>query len=258
MAVYEFALLVTSAAILGAVVLPRLLADKPMSFPLIYVVAGYVVFTLPLGFPAPNPIENPGIAEHLTELVVIVALMGAGLKLDRPFDWRAWMSAWRLLGITMPLTIAAIATLGWAALGLHPATAVLLGAVVAPTDPVLASTVEATPLTADVDEEVDLTNQEGAIRFALTSEAGLDDGLAFPFTFLAVVMAGATLATSPEPWLSQWFVSTSATRSSSTSLRGWSSATLSRRRCSGGSRPRNWRGSWRARRRSAEPCSPTL
>ena len=70
----------------------------------------------------------------------------------------------------------------------------------------LASTVEATPLTADVDEEVDLTNQEGAIRFALTSEAGLDDGLAFPFTFLAVVMAGATLATSPEPWLSQWFV----------------------------------------------------
>ena len=51
-----------------------------------------------------------------------------------------------------------------------------------------------------------MTNQEGAIRFALTSEAGLDDGLAFPFTFLAVVTAGATLATSPEPWLSQWFV----------------------------------------------------
>jgi NhaP-type Na+/H+ or K+/H+ antiporter len=205
MAVYEFALLVTSAAILGAVVLPRLLADKPMSFPLIYVVAGYVVFTLPLGFPAPNPIENPGIAEHLTELVVIVALMGAGLKLDRPFDWRAWMSAWRLLGITMPLTIAAIATLGWAALGLHPATAVLLGAVVAPTDPVLASTVEATPPTAEVDEEVDPTNQEGAIRFALTSEAGLNDGLAFPFTFLSIAIAGATLATSPEPWLNQWF-----------------------------------------------------
>ena len=80
MAVYEFALLITSAAILGAVVLPRLLADKPMSFPLIYVVAGYVVFTLPLGFPAPNPIENPGIAEHLTELVVIVALMGAEFR----------------------------------------------------------------------------------------------------------------------------------------------------------------------------------
>ena len=212
MAVYEWALVVVSLAILGAVVLPRFFADKPMSFPLLYVVAGFATFSLPLGVPAPDPVEHVEYAERLTELVVIIALMGAGLKLDRPFDPRAWSSTWRLLGITMPLTIAAVALLGWQVLGLNPATAVLLGAVVAPTDPVLASTVEATPPTAETDEEVDPTKQEGAIRFALTSEAGLNDGLAFPFTYLAIAMAGVSLAStdlsspSSMAWLGEWFL----------------------------------------------------
>ncbi|WP_415383497.1 cation:proton antiporter [Halosimplex sp. TS25] len=217
MAVYDIALLVVSLAILGAVVLPRVLADKPMSFPLIYVIGGMALFSLPLGVPAPDPVESPVIAEHLTEMVVIIALMGAGLKLDRPFDWRAWAPAWRLLGVTMPLTIIAVAGLGWFFLDLHPATAVLLGAVVAPTDPVLASTVEATPPTAETDAEVDPDDQEGEIRFALTAEAGLNDGLAFPFTYLAIVMAGVSLqatesAGSAEaalgslmPWIAEWF-----------------------------------------------------
>lgn len=112
MAVYDIALLVVSFAILGAVVLPRVLADKPMSFPLIYVLAGAAIFSLPLGVPTPDPVESPVLTEHLTELVVIIALMGAGSKLDRPFDWRAWGPTWRLLGITMPLTILAVAGLG--------------------------------------------------------------------------------------------------------------------------------------------------
>ena len=212
MAVYEWSLVVVSLAILGAVVLPRFFADKPMSFPLLYVVAGFAIFSLPVGVPPPDPVQNPVFAEHLTELVVIIALMGAGLKLDRPFDWRSWSSAWRLLGITMPLTIAAIALAGYTLLGLSAATAVLLGAVVAPTDPVLASTVEATPPTAETDEEIDPTNQEGAIRFALTSEAGLNDGLAFPFTNLAIVMAGVSLATTDTSslaslaWVGDWFL----------------------------------------------------
>ncbi|WP_459190739.1 cation:proton antiporter [Halosimplex sp. J119] len=212
MAVYEWALVVVSLAILGAVVLPRFFADKPMSFPLIYVIAGFAIFSAPVGVPAPDPVQYPDATERLTELVVIIALMGAGLKLDRPFDWRAWSSTWRLLGITMPLTIAAATFLGWWVLDLNLATAVLLGAVVAPTDPVLASTVEATPPTAETNEEVDPTEQEGAIRFALTSEAGLNDGLAFPFTNLAIVIAGVNLATvdptslSSMAWLGDWFL----------------------------------------------------
>jgi NhaP-type Na+/H+ or K+/H+ antiporter len=204
MAAYEIALLVTGFAILGAVVLPRLLADKPMSFPLLYVGLGAAIFSLPVGVTAPSPLEYPGMAEHLTELVVIISLMGAGLKLDRPFDWGAWSPTWRLLAVTMPLTIAAVALSGWGLLGLSIPVAVLLGAVVAPTDPVLASTVEASPPTAQTHEEIDPSDQEGEIRFALTSEAGLNDGLAFPFTYLALVMAGAGLATNPAGWFLEW------------------------------------------------------
>jgi NhaP-type Na+/H+ or K+/H+ antiporter len=94
---------------------------------------------------------------------------------------------------------------GWGVLGALPATAVLLGAVIAPTDPVLASDVQATPPTEDVDEEIDPTEQEGSIRFALTSEAGLNDGLAFPFTYLAIAMAAAA-GTGSLGWLGDWLL----------------------------------------------------
>jgi NhaP-type Na+/H+ or K+/H+ antiporter len=205
MAAYEAALLVAGIAIFGAVVLPRVLSDKPMSFPMLYVAAGIVLFSLPLGVEIPDPVEHGELAERLTEFVVIIALMGAGLKLDRPFDLRAWSNTWRLLAIVMPLTIIATALLGVGLLGTLLPTAVLLGAVVAPTDPVLASDVQATPPTESVDEEADPSNQEGEVRFALTSEAGLNDGLAFPFTHLAIAMAAAAGASSLE-WLGEWFL----------------------------------------------------
>ncbi|WP_324664637.1 cation:proton antiporter [Haloarcula sediminis] len=204
MAAYEIALLVTGFAILGAVVLPRILADKPMSFPLLYVGLGALVFWLPTGVTVPDPVTNPNATRRLTELVIIISLMGAGLKLDRPFDWQAWSPTWRLLAVAMPLTIIAVSLLGWGMLGLSVPVAVLLGAVIAPTDPVLASSVEASPPESDMDEEVDPTEQEGAIRFALTSEAGLNDGLAFPFTYLAVVMAGASQSPFRGGWLLEW------------------------------------------------------
>lgn len=86
MAAYEIALLVTGLAILGAVVLPRILADKPVSFPLLYVGLGALVFSLPTGVSVPDPATNPNATRRLTELVIIISLMGAGLKLDRPFD----------------------------------------------------------------------------------------------------------------------------------------------------------------------------
>ncbi|WP_115863749.1 cation:proton antiporter [Halorussus litoreus] len=205
MAAYEAALLLVGIAILGAVVLPRVLSDKPMSFPLIYVVAGIALFSLPLGVEIPDPVEHGDLAERLTEFVVIIALMGAGLKLDRPFDFRAWSNTWRLLAITMPLTILATAVLGWGVLGTLLPTAALLGAVVAPTDPVLASDVQATPPTEEVDEEADPDEQEGEVRFTLTSEAGLNDGLAFPFTHFAIAMAAATGASTLD-WVGEWFL----------------------------------------------------
>jgi NhaP-type Na+/H+ or K+/H+ antiporter len=205
MASYYAAVTVFGLAILGAVVLPRLLSDRPISFPLLFIGGGALVFTLPIGLTPPQPLENPQQAEQLTELVVIIALMGAGLKLDRPFDWRAWRSTWRLLGIAMPITIALTTVLAWQYLGAHIATAVLMGAVIAPTDPVLAADVQTGPPVTATDEEVDPAEQEGTVRFALTSEAGLNDGLAFPFTYLAIALAAA-VGLESSVWVLDWFL----------------------------------------------------
>ena len=190
---YPLVLAVLGVAIVAAAVLPALLANVPISLPIVYVVAGMVLFWLPIGLDGPQPSsEDADWAERLTELVVIVSLMGAGLKLRRPLGWRTWSSTWRLLGVAMPITIAGIAVLAGAGLGLPLATAVLLGAVLAPTDPVLASDVQIEgPSEDDADDEV---------RFALTSEAGLNDALAFPFTNLAIALAAGG------SWLLGWVV----------------------------------------------------
>jgi len=202
MSSYEIGMLVVGVALLGAVVLPRLVSDKPLSFPMFYVGFGFLVFAL-APVPAVDPVANPTITEHLTELVVIIALMGAGLKIDRPFGVDNWSATWRLIGITMPLSIVGVALLGWGLLGLHPATAILLGAVLAPTDPVLASDVEAGAPLTEMETEATEIHEWGSVRFALTSEAGLNDGLAFPFTYLAIAVAGAT-AGGGLGWLVDW------------------------------------------------------
>jgi NhaP-type Na+/H+ or K+/H+ antiporter len=166
--------------ILGVAWLPALVHRSPLSLPIACVLLGFALFSIPGTGPDPSLLEYPHLAERLTELTVIVALMGAGLKLDRPLGWRAWATTWRLLGIAMPLSIVAIALLGSAFLGLTAASALLLGAALAPTDPVLASSVQVGP-PQDAEED--------EVRFALTSEAGLNDGLAFPFVHLAIAVA---------------------------------------------------------------------
>ena len=186
-----FALIGVGALLAG--ILPRLLERRPLSMPIAFLALGMLVFALPLGLPDVDPIAHPKLTEHLTEVGVIVALMGAGLKIDRPLSRRGWTSTWRLLAVAMPVTIAAMALLGWWWAGLVPATALLLGAALAPTDPVLASDVQ-------VGEPTDEEDSEDEVRFALTSEAGLNDGLAFPFVYAAIGMASvAGLG-----WVGEW------------------------------------------------------
>ncbi|WFF09631.1 cation:proton antiporter [Micromonospora sp. WMMD1076] len=189
-----FALLGVGALLAG--VLPRLLERRPLSMPIAFLGLGMLVFVLPTGLPTPDPLRWPELTTHLTEVGVIVALMGAGLKIDRPLSWARWSSTWRLLAIAMPLSIAAVALLGWWWAGLVPAAALLLGAALAPTDPVLASDVQ-------VGEPTDVEDSEDEVRFALTSEAGLNDGLAFPFVYAAIAIATPGFA--PSDWLAEWF-----------------------------------------------------
>ena len=185
------------AAALLAGLLPRLLRRLPLSVPMVVVGIGALVFALVGGLPDPDPMAHGTVTVHLTEACVIVSLLGAGLALDRPVGWRRWATTWRLLAITMPLTIVVTALLGAWLLGLGVAAAVLLAAVLAPTDPVLATEVQ-------VGEPTDDLESEDEARFSLTSEAGLNDGLAFPFTYAAVAMA--TLGAAPSHWLGDWLV----------------------------------------------------
>ena len=193
---YTVAVVIAGIAALGAAVVPRVLHERPLSLPIVYVALGFAAFSLPLGLPDPDPLASGEATERITELTVIVALMGAGLKIDRPVGWRSWEACWRLLIVAMPLTIAAVALLGWWVIGLTPAAALLLGAVIAPTDPVVASDVQ---VPGPGDEEDD-------VRLTLTAEAGLNDGLAFPFTNAAIAAAGATALGAYDEWLGEWFV----------------------------------------------------
>lgn len=181
---------------LAAALLPRLLGRAPISMPMVFLAVGAVAFVVIEPLPDPDPLQHGDVALRLTELCVIVSLMGAGIALDRPVGLRGWATTWRLLGITMPLTMLAVGLLGWSVLGFGVAASVLLAAALAPTDPVLATEVQVGEPTEDPDGD------EDEPRFALTSEAGLNDGLAFPFTYaaIAISLAGAD----PAGWLGRW------------------------------------------------------
>ncbi|WP_067650145.1 cation:proton antiporter [Nocardia harenae] len=195
----EGAYLAAGLALLLAATLPRLFKDRAITAPMLVVAIGALAGLAigRTGIDVVSPLAHPAVIEHLSELCVIVALMGVGLAIDRPLDWRTWRSTRRLLLIAMPVCIAAVAVFGWWAVALPPAAAVLLGAVLAPTDPVLASDVQVEgPTPGEGSDE-----EDDEVRFALTSEAGLNDALAFPFVYLAIMLATAGPVLT---WLPGW------------------------------------------------------
>ena len=186
-------------AVIGAVVIitrwvPRLVSSRePASAPLIILFgagAGMLMPDLPT---LPDPRHTPMPWELISELTVIVALFGAGMRIDSLRPLAKWGPTIRMLVIAMPLTIVAVAALGIAIDGLTLAGAILLGAVLAPTDPVLAADVQVGP---------PHEGNENPTRFTLTTEAGLNDGLAFPFVYLALIVAAEGFH--PELWATQW------------------------------------------------------
>ena len=141
-----------------------------------------------------HPIDDAELLARLSELAVIIALFGTGLKLDRPFTRLAWAGVGRLLIVAMPLTIAGVALFGHAAMGLTFGAAVVLGAVLAPTDPVLAGDIGVGP-PGDEDEHEP--------NFSVTGEAGLNDGLALPFLFAGLFMIAPGAS---GEWLGEWLL----------------------------------------------------
>ena len=180
---YHLLLVAMGAAVILAYWLPRFVSGREPAASALLIGLGFLAFGYMPGMAdAISPLTAPGIWEIVSEFCVVVGLFGVGLRIDRLVDWGRWRPTVGLLAIAMPLTIGAVALLGWLGGGLSIAGALLLGAVLAPTDPVLAG---------DVQVGAPLEGGEHPVRFALTTEAGLNDGLAFPFVYLALAVAGA-------------------------------------------------------------------
>ncbi|GAX42713.1 sodium/hydrogen exchanger [Tolypothrix sp. NIES-4075] len=164
----------------------------PLSFALIYLVVGILVGPYGLGLIKLRQGDtfNAEVLERITEFVVIVSVFGCGLKILRPLSFKAWNITTRLIVFLMPISIFALAVVGKLFLGMNWGEAILLGAILAPTDPVLASEVQLTD-TKDQDE----------LRFGLTSEGGLNDALAFPFVYFGI---HALKDDNWNNWFKQW------------------------------------------------------
>ncbi|KAF2518776.1 sodium:proton exchanger [Flavobacterium salilacus subsp. salilacus] len=189
---YNFILLATGIIALLAAIVPVVMQNKIVSAPIVYILCGIASYFLLLRFFF-NPMQYMETIKHVTEFVIIISLTNAGLKIKEPFRWHTWRSSFRLLIIAFPITMVAAACLGWWIAGLAPVTAILFGTLITPTDPVLAGELQ----TSQPSEE-----DTSKIRLGLTSEAGLNDGLAFPFTYFAIM--AAQYGFNIETWVGEW------------------------------------------------------
>lgn len=171
--IYILDLLVIGLLLLTVTLGSGWISRLPLSYALIYLCVG--IFLGPYGTGLIDLAPNAEFIERLTEMVVIISVFSCGLKMNRPFKPWAWEITARLIGFLMPLCIIAIAAVGHWLLNLDWGASILLGAILAPTDPVLASAVQLAH-TQDRDE----------LRFGITSESGLNDALAFPFVYFGL------------------------------------------------------------------------
>ncbi len=170
---------------------PGLLRRLPFTPAIIYFIFGVGMGRHGLNVLGPHPVNNSALIEVVSEITVIVSLFTIGLKLRAPFRDPRWRVPLSYATISVAITAFAIALFGYAVLGLAIGPSLLLGAILSPTDPVLAS-------------EVQLHDPEDRdrIRFQLTTEGGLNDGTAFPFVMLGLGIAGSEGA----DWtLFRWF-----------------------------------------------------
>ena len=155
------------------------LSRLPLNAAMLYLGVGVAVGPMGLGLLQLDALENRVMLERLTEIAVLISLFTAGMKLELPLRDRRWRIPVQLATVSMIVTVAAVTALGVYGLGLSLGAAVLLGAILAPTDPVLAS-----------DVQVSNPGDRDRLRFGLTGEGGLNDGTAFPFVMLGLGLLG--------------------------------------------------------------------
>jgi sodium/hydrogen antiporter len=156
-----------------------LLGRLPLSSAMIYLGLGYALGPGGLNLIAPDPVRHAALLELLAELAVLISLFAVGLQLGVPMRDRRWGLPLRLAFPSMAITVGLITVVGVLGLDLSLGAAVLLGGILAPTDPVLASGVQSEPGT-----------RPDQVRFSLAGEGALNDGSAFPFVFLGLGLLG--------------------------------------------------------------------
>ncbi|SEN78437.1 sodium/proton antiporter, CPA1 family [Duganella sp. CF517] len=169
------------------------ISRSPFTSAMVYlgfgIVLGPTVFNI-LDF---DPMQQSDLLEVLTEIAILISLFSAGIKMPVPFKLRHWDAPLRLAWVSMTLTVALVAAFGFFVLGLPLGAGILLGGILAPTDPVLAT-----------DVQVRHAGDKDQLRFTLTCEAGMNDGSAFPFVFLGLAMLG--MGDDPGAWHWRWFM----------------------------------------------------
>ena len=171
--------LLAGALLIGMALAGTVLKRLPLTSSIFYLAAGAGLGPWGLGLLHVEAVDDARTLEVLTEVAVIISLFGAGLKLRLPLSDRRWRSAVLLATVAMVMTIGGIVAFTMGGLGLPLGAALLLAAVLAPTDPVLAS-----------DVQVAHEHDAEPVRVGLTGEAGLNDGTAFPFVMLGLGLLG--------------------------------------------------------------------
>ena len=183
--------LVIGALLITMVLSGSLLKRLPVSPAMLYLAVGYALGNAGWALMMPNPQKTAVILESVAEVALLISLFSVGLKLGLSFSNKQWQLPLRLVFVSMTLTVALVAVVGVYLLGLPLGAAILLGGILAPTDPVLAS-----------DVQVDEPDDRDRLRFSLTGEGGLNDGAAFPFVMLGLGLLGLhDLGTAGWRWL---------------------------------------------------------
>jgi NhaP-type Na+/H+ or K+/H+ antiporter len=171
--------LITGAILIGMALVWTLVERLPLSPGILYLALGYALGPAGWGLISPDPVRYSVELERLAEVALLISLFAVGLKLGVPLRDKRWDLPLRLAFPSMALTVLFLALVGMFVLGLPSGAAVLLAAILAPTDPVLAS-----------DVQVEDSSDRDRLRFSLTAEGGFNDGTAFPFVMLGLAMLG--------------------------------------------------------------------
>jgi NhaP-type Na+/H+ or K+/H+ antiporter len=171
--------LLVGAVLLAMGLITPVIKRLPITSAMIYLGVGILVGPMVLGLFHFNPLKQSALLEVLTEVAVLISLFAAGVKMPVPVSFARWRAPVLLAFLGMAVTVAVVTVFAYYLLGLPLGAAILLGAIVAPTDPVLAT-----------DVQIRHPHDRDRLRFIITCEAGMNDGTAFPFVMLGLGLLG--------------------------------------------------------------------